>query len=705
MARYKSKYSYGAKNPLANYKLVSYVALSILIVLAQTVSIWFYNGPKVDEAEMVLYGAGFLGGDLDPGWDIYGHLGMYILGLIYFIAGCITILLGVFDSLIEFGAHFLGKGYFFMIARATMAAAILVAILIFMRMLHRHNAPMVLILIFFVTLAISPATIKYSNYVRTDTFVALFTVCALYFSVSANSFRSLVYMAFFTAAAVACKISALPIMGALALLSIRLCWLERISFRQLILVGVLAISFTFLLSPYMDYFGVFKHMLVSETGEASNPFRTHYVGLSTRLEQIVQFHVSAIGAVTCVFAGLALPAAYFSKYRKLTVLLVLYLFLTLLPYSVGSTLRDYWFIPSYLLTSLLALTFVIAVCDFVSRKLPGSLHKIFNAVVVVLVVLLPMNAAARHYVSIINHLNGPVSNKQAAQKWLEENHLGSDSILIDKNFMSVYPKLYDPAYLQVSRTSSGMFGHFKDKNRYLAEIFEYFLYENYLENLGMPEMKQRLLSLKKLRVDFAKSASYIETPRLCSYYSRNCHDLSLSGLHNIELVSDKDNTMTIKVLGDDPYLIFDVDAPISIDRSFFASVTSDADAWKLYYDFGEGTSEALSSPYFYKSRHIDIGVHAIKPVLNHLGYGEDPRRKVDSARRIMFVTSESGYARFYRLRSVPDARLTSGEKHAKKLLSWHDELTTLPLIKRFDGPVGSPIDIYDLSSYSLDNIE
>jgi len=293
---------------------------------------------------------------------------------------------------------------------------------------------------------------------------------------------------------------------------------------------------------------------------------------------------------------------------------------------------------------------------------------------------------------IEHHRNSPLTNKLIAQQWLEKNHLGVSSILIDKNFPNVYPSVFDPAYLGLSRSASGMYNYHKGGNRYLSAIFEKYLYELYLNDGNSTLPRSRFLTLKKFRLDFAKEVSFANTPKVCSKYSKICHQAVLSGVHNLTVLDNSNGILSLEIKGEDPYLVFDINMPISIDRSFYTEIESDADAWQLFYDFGEGVSAEQSSRYFYKSQRALIMVPSIKPLFNGLGRGDKPRKKIDVDKTVLFVTSPSGYA------SIDS--LNAGEKRGLKILNWHDEITSNKLVKRFAGPSGSPIEVYDISEYS-----
>ncbi|MBX2847246.1 MAG: hypothetical protein KTR16_02910 [Acidiferrobacterales bacterium] len=677
------------------------ILITALVILSQVVSAWFYQGPKVDEAELVLYGVGFLKGDLDPLWDGYGHLGMYMLGLLYFLIGVLSTTLGVYSDFADYGAQFLEAGYFFILARMFMATATMLAVLVICRLFYRcHTEPM-LLLLFFILIAFSPTTIQYANYVRTDTLVALFTVGVLYFGVLGEGFKDLLCISVLTAAAVACKISALPISGVLGLLILHMWFTGQISFKQGIAASVTFLASTQLLSPYMDYMGLFERVLASESGEAVNAYRTHYSGLSDKLSRIWQLHSVATGKLTLVFASIAVIIGGFTRFRRLVLIASGLIFLTWLPYFFGSSLRDYWFIPSYLLVNVLALGALAIIFDLARALTPKLGYRLLVSVFSVIVVVIPVQSHLKSYANYYRHYSasGP-SNRLIAQVWLEKNSLGVDSILVDKNFSNVYPRLADPAYLRFSRKASGLFGYHKDRNHFLAQIFERYLYEYYLQDTETSLDESRFIVLKKLRLDITGNATYVELPRLCSGYSHACTVSELDELHNVVVKGEGTEGLVLEVVGDNPSIVFNVNENISVDKSFYVDLSTDADKWKLFYDLGEGLRPELSSPYYYESKLVPIIVPSVEPIVNYLGKGDDPDKLIDIKKRVLFVTSPSGYGRFYSLRDRAQESLNLAEQKGLQLLLWHDEITKSKLVKRFEGPVGSPIEIYDISEYS-----
>ncbi len=678
------------------------IAFAVIVtVLIQVVSAWYYTGAKVDEAEMVLFGVGFLGGDLDPKWSGYGHLGMYLLGFVYLIVGCVSILLGFFENFTEYGSHFLSNGYFFILGRLVMATAIVCAILLCCKLLARFQVTSGLLLMFFLLASFSPSTVKYANYVRTDALVALFTVCLLYYSVFAKTYRDLLCATVLASAAVACKISALPLSAVLGILAIYLWLNKRVTFLQASSVVIVFLAFMYFLSPYMDYVSLFKYVLTSETGEALGFYRTHYDGVQLKLIQILDFHYRMLGIFTCQVALLGVFIGCFTRYRRTVIFTCLLIGFTILPYLFGATLREYWFLSSYLLVGLLAFIAIVIVLDCCRAGLSRLAFRVVLLSTIAGLTIVPLKDSLAIHGSYLSHFkNTPLTNKHLARQWLEKEHLGVSSILLDKNFSNVYPRLFDPAYLKVSRTASGMYGHYKDQNVFLSKIFEHHLYHTYLSDSDSSLDRSRFLRLKKLRLDFVKEASFAMIPKVCSYYSKNCYPLTLNGLHHVEVVETRGQKLIIRLTGDDPYMIFDVDGPISIDQSFYAKIETDAYGWQLYYDFGGGTSEELTSLYYYSSELVAISVPSIKPIVNYLGMGDEPRRAIDVDKRVLFVTSPSGYGRFDSLRDKDLGDLNDREKLGLALLNWHDDMTKAKLVRRFDGPSGSPIEIYDITEYS-----
>ena len=51
------------------------VAALVIVCILRTYSAWIFAESKVDESELVLFAVGFLGGNLDPGWNGYATWG------------------------------------------------------------------------------------------------------------------------------------------------------------------------------------------------------------------------------------------------------------------------------------------------------------------------------------------------------------------------------------------------------------------------------------------------------------------------------------------------------------------------------------------------------------------------------------------------------------------------------------------------------
>jgi hypothetical protein len=672
-------------------------ACLVLLPLIQVTSLWFYQGSKVDEAELVLFGVGFLGGDLDPQWDGYGHLGMYLLGGLYFLMGWSAIIFGEFDSFIQYAADNIFTGDFYVAARLFMAVCWMLAAVICAKLLRIQGARPWVTVLFVIFIAVSPVTLKYANYVRSDTLVALFTVCVLYSAVAMVGFRSCVYVAIFTAAAIACKISAVTIAGLLGLMTAWQIFNSKISWINAICLIAIFICFVFLFSPHMDYYGLLKRVISLEVGaENTNAVRLDYLGFAQRITRIYQFHVGALGLGVCLLAGLS-PFAFFTKYRELLAAVWMLLFLTVLPYMFGTTLREYWFIASYMLCLVLAVISISSALDFIEQKVTASVFRVLSMACAASITIMVVGVSANTYASKISSLIAhPVSNRDLAQKWLEEEHVGVTPIFIDRHFPWVYPRVYDLSYLKTSRSISNLFAYERRANKFLATAFEEYLYTEYRGINGGNETV-----LTEFRLDMNSSVTYAQKPKICSAFSELCFDLELTGSNHVDLAHQNDGSYSVRSIGEDSYLIFKLNRWVPIDGSYYLDIETDASRWQLIYNWGDG--------YFSKNATIFYGYHGneqkvhlfstIKPpMVGRVGAGDSDPIDLRSESTILFVTSPAGYGRFEHLKSKVIDKNKINEAQGLVLAQWHDRMTSSVPIKIFDSAPGSAIEIYNVAN-------
>jgi uncharacterized protein (UPF0276 family) len=661
--------------------------LNVLVLpFIQVTTFWLYGGSEVDESELVYFGLGFLGGDLDPVWDGYGHLAMYLLGACYFAIGSLSVLFGDAASLVDYAADHLFSGHFFIVARIFMAICGMLAIALCATLLRDFSRNTVLSLLFVAIVAFSSKAHEYANYVRSDTLVVLFSVSVLFYISRARNFKGYSLVAIFSAAAVACKVSALPILGVLTLFVLWLWYSERIGSLQVLLLISGFFVVLKLLSPHMDYAGLINAIFLAEySASGTHLSRVEYSGYLVRLSKIIEFHYQALG---WFFGALACASVIgvWSKYSALVLWSWLIICLTISPYLLGLTLRDYWFLSSYLLCMLLAFISLSIAVDLIQTRFSTMLSKLVGillaSAIVVLTAKAVLNSADRFIASFDTE---KVTNIAAAKEWLERGHLGTNSILVDITYAYLYPKVYDPLHLAQARSTSGLFTYERENNVFLNSAFEKYLYEKYLrggDNHSLLKPK-----LAQVRVDLASDdGSVVTIPEICSKFSMKCFRTELVALNDLKIQRREGSILYVDVLGEDPYLVFAVGRSVPIDGSFYVDVKNDSSRWQLFFDYGQGFSQSHTTKFHSENVKVSIIDAQSKPWVSWFGPHEKIQDRVRETNPVLYVTSDWTYNRIKRIAST--SKDQNKVAKANFLVSRYDEIRKTSVDKRF-GDAGS----------------
>lgn len=670
----------------------------VLFPIFQVTTLWFYNGPKVDESELVLFGVGFLGGDLDPIWNHYGHLGMYLLGSLYYLIGWIGIALGEYDSLIDYATQFTFSGDFFAIARVVMALCLMIMVALCAKMLERVALSRWLIALCVLAVSISPTIIYYANYVRIDTLVALFTILFLFIAVKAKTFSDVLWLALVTAAAIATKISAITLAGPFGIVLCLLLYRKQITWARAVLSGVLFLAMVQALSPFMDYVELLSTQFSRESGGMESVSRLQFIGFEERALKMFQFHSDALSLSVCLLSIFSLFGLLSGQYRKIVAYSWLLIFFTILPYWFGSTLRDYWFVPTYALVTLLAVVAICILYSEIKKVMNPYLYAAAAMISAIALIFGPIHTSAAKYVSSIEyHANSPISNRVAAEQWLEQTYLGVHPILIDRHYAWVYPKLYDLAHLHVSRQISKLFIYDRAGNRFLSSVFENYLYSDYLKK--GENISSMIVRLEGIRVDFSGGVSTFRAPSVCSSYSLVCYTTQIHSSNDLKLETTDEATTKVRVVGNDPYIVFKVGESVPVDGTFNVALDTDSVSWEVRYDYGEGYTSEAAVRRLKGSQSVPIRASKSIPWVSFLGASGRLGDKYLSDNTVLFVTSDGPYGRFEHLRTKNIESLNRNEVGGLAILRWHDEITQTTPIKVFEDNAGTTINIYNISKY------
>ncbi len=667
---------------------------SCLVVPAVLVhTFWFHSGSKVDESEVVLFSIGFFGGNLDPVWDGYGHLTMYLLSLVLAAYSYLGALI-TDQTFNNFVVEQLFTEKFYPVARLIMASAAVFGVLCGSKILLELKVNKAIAIVFFFAVCLSPTLQYFANYLRSDLLVAVFTTLTILCLAKAKNATGVFRAVMFGAAAVACKVSALSIAVLLSFACLVMLYDRRINFTQCFFLAIVFIGLIWGFSPYMSYLELLEVIINAEySGSEVQLLRLEYVGLSKKLLGIYELHVNALGIWGCLLGALSLLWLGRGEEGRRIALLWVALISILLPYLFGSTLRDYWFLPSYLVLALLAFFSI----DRLLRLLPiqGSRHIGSFAVLVLgaLTILSPAFALMNKYIDLQSSYQP--SNKVLAHRWLSDQISGRSSVLVDLNFSYVYPPIYDLNYLSHARTFSGLFAYERENNQYLASIFEEYLYGKYfLENV---DAQHGFITVTELRIDLEGAVTRLTMPRVCSKFSNKCIQPTLVSTNDLDIIEKHKDELVVSPTGRDAYLVFSIDKVISLDESMILRLETDAKRWQFFYSINQGAkpTRQIASAFFYGHSAVPLKMTGLKPGVHWLAPGDFASEKVRAPESAVLLTSPWSRMRFDRILASSEAGSIKASQ-AKKQVDWYTNFLKEDLLFKAEGMVGKSIHIYQI---------
>lgn len=688
------------------------VAAGVLAVAAlQAHSVWAYRGDRVDESELVHFAVGFLGRDLDPGWYGYGSLGMYVLFAVYALLAVPALLFGPFGSLSEYAQLLFSGGYFFGVGRFVFAVLGVLTVVLYADIARRHlRAPALLVGAYVVVAVTSVDAIVYANYIRTDRLVSFFVALTLWAAVRSRDHRWLWVTGAAVAGAIAAKMSALPL-AAFVLVLAGYRWRRGHATVEQAALAMLTFVFALMVfQPFVSYPERISGLLLR--GSAS-PFRWGAATYGSMVERM-----GALGRLLGTYVALALLpllgllAARGQRWRHVQRVLLpalLLLALLFLPYLRSPELRSYWFLPVYDLVRFLALAGATVVWTWAAGRdrppLPRAVAgrpaiKAGVAAVVVLALAAPgLNLYSLRIRAIVAT---EASNAQLAQAWLEDEVLGRERILLDREFSYHLPKVYDPRSLYTSKVVSRAFIFDRWNHPYLNAVFAEYLVTEYGPRHGLGG---EFATVQALRLDPPKDRDRrlaFRDVRLCDTgdVCRPVTGLGLTKDVHVERVEAGD--ITLRTTGGDPYVVLFDDLAVPVDGSYELRLVTEQPvtmSGSLYLDIGRGFSEELKVN-FRSDGAVSVPIRAAGPatdsgrvdILAAAGVAEGELHDRDDG--AYFVTSPAVYERFLGLSR--EGLTAERVEVLDRVERGYDLLLSQPLARRFDEGSGPAIEIYRL---------
>lgn len=529
-----------------------------LVALLQTHTIWDFFGERVDENAIFHFSIGFFGGDFNPQWDGYGHIGMYLLYFVYIILFIPFYIFGKFTSFDEYAMQIFYNGYFVLVARYIFAAIGFVAVLVYSRIAKLSQIPIVLVLLFIVVSVLSKDAIHFANYLRTDQLVGFFVALSIYFAFKSDNKIFLYFLAVAIAGAISSKISALPLVVLLGIYTLYRVYDKTITWHHIFGVGLTFLLFLFIFQPYVNYFekaiGILKLGAAGRGGgESAGQFnwgKTYQYNLIARLKEIYYVFVQYCSLPVI----LSLPLLVFSKkYFRIVLPSIVVLILLIIPYVNSPEITYYWFLPAFNLVRFLSLVAIASLYYQLSRVINEKnvlyvrlFRYSFSGVLLVITSLLLIWPSFNSY---IKNYQWQETNKAIAQRWIEENLLENEFILLEGNVDYNIPQVYDAKSIKSSMMISRAFLHNREGNDYLNSLFKDYLTNHYNKQIDIAGVK----GVKQIRgIDFSNEKNvnsligkfYVTSPVIYNrYLKRSSKDLNPKRKKQLEAFKNYFNYM------------------------------------------------------------------------------------------------------------------------------------------------------------------
>ena len=461
--------------------------LILLLPLVQSLSIWNYQGDKVDESELVHFAVGFLGGDLDPKWYGYGSLGMYLLGIIYYLFGSLLIFIGDFTSMIEFGSSLFDSGFFFIVARLLFAFLGVMMVYIHYKTARNIGVPKFVLIPFLVVGTLGIDVLYFANYVRCDQLVAFFYSLMLYtlFFSPLSRNKKIYTTAILCAAATTSKIIAFP---SFLIIPLYLFLKPGGFVGKLRLIALSSLVFVVscsIFQPYNSFFaGLYNlyHLLTGFEEYLGFTYQTHE-GFLEHLTAIFNIYVKFLSA-PIIYSLLLLPFALI-KYRNYVLVSLLILFVTIFPYFFHEQVIFYRFLPTFGILKILSF---ISIYSFLEKLIPSHVGKVNQWIFYLIAGYLAISSIQQYRAFAGDTLNRR-TNKSMAIEWLHRNLL-EESILLDAHYDHVMPRIFGREPSAEQKAISNAFIYNREGNVFLHQSFDEFIKRNTQNDRGFWQVKQ-----------------------------------------------------------------------------------------------------------------------------------------------------------------------------------------------------------------------
>ncbi len=667
-----------------------YLILVILgISLFQTYSLYLNIDEKVDESELVYFAVGFFGGDLNPHWYGYGNIVMYFLSLLYLIVFPIKAFLFEISSLDEYSKLLFSSDYFINLGRFIFSIIGVVTLYIYLNLIKKYSQSIFFPIVLGIVFLTSYDSIYYSNYIRLDQIVALFVGIIIYLTLNLSK-KNYYYLSMSIGAIVATKISTLAVGAVFLYSSIILLKNKEITKKDFIFASFLILCIIQFTQPYNNLLEFFN--LVSSQNTVEN--LTFFLKLST-LYSTVKVNILENINNYLLYSLFLLPFAI-KYYTKAVFISISLFFLLILPYLAGTgTTRNYWLIANYDIVY-----FLIGLSLLGFYKFSLKFSKSFQRALILIFILSSFYIIYLNllqYNQILLNYKFNISNQKIAKQWIEQNLIqdSNNKIFMDMHKNYNLPRIYNKNDISISEKVTRNFIYNRMENEYLRKIFAQYINEDYVRKVDNKYKKLNLLRIDPL----CSINNNIVLSDLKFYYKNKNISFKIIKTNNITNLVINESNITFDSIGNDPYLVLELEDEIYLDDTFnltFNLENNNNDKIFVFYDSGNGFSSFESISKNYQS-NIFISIKDIKKENNYaqvlpLYASEINDEYKGKLKNSYFVTSPSIYKSFIGKSTFKQGHVTVDTPKALDL--HYRYLTSFKIYKKFNTGYGDIIEIY-----------
>ena len=320
-----------------------FVCLSICLLGALLLcsGVFYFDGHRVDESEVVMNAMAIAAGGWTPEWAGYGHLAMYLPAMAIAAAALFLQFSGAASNYADAIYLLFQDDAAYRITRFLYTLADIGTAVLFAKLIVKVTGQRIVALCFLAYFAVSPDTWLYANYIRTDTLVSFFTAAAVY-ALARDRTRVTPYLVGIAiGAAIACKYSAITYLALMAVFLLgdpdrQENWKRRVSTAVIASVAMLAAAF--LLQPRFNFMGVLSNAAIHISG---SHFTQEQAPIGQRLARLWQLATTVEPLALVLLLGMWFALLRFKRSAALLIAVLV----GIIPFGFSNYPREYWLLP------------------------------------------------------------------------------------------------------------------------------------------------------------------------------------------------------------------------------------------------------------------------------------------------------------------------------------------------------------------------